>query len=56
MYKRKFPSQVFLVKCSGIENSKEFAMNLAIEVGGNHDYRNQRRNHQKSLRENQKFR
>lgn len=33
MYKRKFPSQVFLVKCSGIENSKEFAINLATEVG-----------------------
>jgi hypothetical protein len=33
MYKRKFPSQVFLVKCSGIENSKEFAINLANEVG-----------------------
>lgn len=33
MYKRKYPTQVFLVKCSGIENSKEFAMNLAIEVG-----------------------
>lgn len=33
MYKRKYPTQVFLVKCSGIENSKEFAINLAIEVG-----------------------
>lgn len=33
MYKRKFPTQVFLVKCSGIENSKEFAINLANEVG-----------------------
>jgi hypothetical protein len=33
MYKRKFPSQVFLVKISGIENSKEFAINLANEVG-----------------------
>jgi transcriptional regulator with XRE-family HTH domain len=33
MYKRKFPTQVFLVKCSGIENSKEFAINLATEVG-----------------------
>lgn len=32
-YKQKFPSQVFLVKCSGIENSKEFAINLATEVG-----------------------
>lgn len=32
-YKQKFPSQVFLVKCSGIENSKEFAINLANEVG-----------------------
>lgn len=33
IYKRKFPKQVFLVKCSGIENSKEFAINLATEVG-----------------------
>jgi hypothetical protein len=33
MYKRKYPTQVFLVKCSGIENSKEFAINLAEEVG-----------------------
>lgn len=33
MYKRKYPKQVFLVKCSGIENSKEFAINLATEVG-----------------------
>ncbi|URC13969.1 AAA family ATPase [Flavobacterium sp. B183] len=33
MYKRKYPTQVFLVKCSGIENSKEFAINLANEVG-----------------------
>jgi hypothetical protein len=33
IYKRKFPTQVFLVKCSGIENSKEFAINLANEVG-----------------------
>lgn len=33
MYKRKFPTQVFLVKISGIENSKEFAINLANEVG-----------------------
>lgn len=32
-YKQKYPSQVFLVKCSGIENAKEFAINLAIEVG-----------------------
>ena len=32
-YKQKYPSQVFLVKCSGIENSKEFAINFAIEVG-----------------------
>lgn len=32
-YKRKFPTQVFLVKISGIENSKEFAINLANEVG-----------------------
>lgn len=32
-YKQKYPSQVFLVKCSGIENSKEFAINLALEVG-----------------------
>ena len=33
MYKRKYPSSVFLVKCSSIENSKEFAINLANEVG-----------------------
>lgn len=33
LYKRKYPTQVFLVKCSGIENSKEFAINLANEVG-----------------------
>ena len=32
-YKQKYPSNVFLVKCSGIENSKEFAINLANEVG-----------------------
>lgn len=32
-YKQKFPTHVSLVKCSGIENSKEFAINLAIEVG-----------------------
>lgn len=32
-YKQKFPTQVFLVKCSGIENSKEFAINFAIEAG-----------------------
>ena len=32
-YKQRYPSQVFLVKCSGIENSKEFAINLANEVG-----------------------
>ena len=33
MYKRKYPDKVFLVKCSSIENSKEFAINLAEEVG-----------------------
>ena len=33
MYKRKHPARVFLVKISGIENSKEFALNLANEVG-----------------------
>ena len=33
MYKRKYPTSVFLVKCSSIENSKEFAINLAEEVG-----------------------
>jgi DNA transposition AAA+ family ATPase len=33
IYKRKNPSTVFLVKCSGIENSKEFAINIATEVG-----------------------
>jgi DNA transposition AAA+ family ATPase len=33
LYKRKYPTSVFLVKCSSIENSKEFAMNLAEEVG-----------------------
>ncbi|MBU2525200.1 MAG: ATP-binding protein [Bacteroidetes bacterium] len=33
VYKRRFPNRVFLVKCSGIENSKEFAVNIAIEVG-----------------------
>lgn len=32
LYKRKHPQNVFLVKCSGIENSKEFAMNIATEV------------------------
>ena len=32
-YKRKYPTSVFVVKCSSIENSKEFAINLAIEVG-----------------------
>lgn len=33
IYKRKYPAHVFLVKISGIENSKEFAINLANEVG-----------------------
>ncbi len=33
LYKRKNPSSVILVKCSGIENSKEFAINIATEVG-----------------------
>jgi DNA transposition AAA+ family ATPase len=33
LYKRKNPTSVFLVKCSSIENSKEFAINLAEEVG-----------------------
>ena len=33
MFKRKYPTSVFLVKCSSIENSKEFAINLAEEVG-----------------------
>lgn len=33
LYKRKYPTSVFLVKCSNIENSKEFAINLAEEVG-----------------------
>ncbi len=33
LYKRKHPKSIFLVKCSGIENSKEFAQNLAREVG-----------------------
>ncbi|MDZ4147845.1 MAG: AAA family ATPase [Flavobacteriaceae bacterium] len=33
IYKRRYPSRVFLVKCSGIENSKEFAVNIATEVG-----------------------
>lgn len=33
VYKRKYPTSVFLVKCSSIENSKEFAINLAEEVG-----------------------
>jgi DNA transposition AAA+ family ATPase len=32
-YKRKYPQFVFMVKCSGIENAKEFAINLATEVG-----------------------
>lgn len=32
-YKRKYPTSVFVVKCSSIENSKEFAINLANEVG-----------------------
>lgn len=32
IYKRKYPQSVFLVKCSGIENSKEFAINIAQEV------------------------
>ena len=33
LFKRKYPTSVFLVKCSSIENSKEFAVNLAEEVG-----------------------
>ncbi len=33
IYKRKYPTQVFLVKCSGIENAKEFTVRLAEEVG-----------------------
>lgn len=33
LYKRKHSTSVFLVKCSSIENSKEFAINLAEEVG-----------------------
>lgn len=33
VYKRRFPGRVFVVKCSGIENSKEFAVNIAKEVG-----------------------
>ncbi|MDT8346519.1 MAG: ATP-binding protein [Flavobacteriaceae bacterium] len=33
VYKRRFPGRVFVIKCSGIENSKEFAVNLAKEVG-----------------------
>jgi predicted transcriptional regulator len=33
LFKRKYPTSVFLVKCSSIENSKEFAINLAEEVG-----------------------
>ena len=33
LYKRRYPTSVFLVKCSNIENSKEFAINLAEEVG-----------------------
>lgn len=33
LFKRKYPTSVFLVKCSSIENSKEFAINLALEVG-----------------------
>lgn len=33
LFKRKYPTSVFLVKCSSIQNSKEFAINLAEEVG-----------------------
>lgn len=33
VYKRKYPATTFLVKCSGIENAKEFAVKLATEVG-----------------------
>jgi hypothetical protein len=32
VYKRKFPQSVFLVKCSGIDNSKEFALSIAEEI------------------------
>jgi hypothetical protein len=33
MFKRRYPKEVILVKCSGIENSKEFAVNFALAVG-----------------------
>jgi Cdc6-like AAA superfamily ATPase len=32
VYKRKYPQNVFLVKCSGIDNSKEFALTIANEI------------------------
>ncbi|WP_376777348.1 AAA family ATPase [Flavobacterium covae] len=32
-YKRQFPTNTFLVTCSAIENSKEFAINIAEVVG-----------------------
>nr|BFF39041.1 hypothetical protein BACY1_08460 [Tenacibaculum mesophilum] len=33
MYKQKYPVGTFVVKCSAIENSKEFAINIAEVVG-----------------------
>ena len=33
MYKQKYPIGTFVVKCSAIENSKEFAINIAEVVG-----------------------
>ncbi len=33
MYKQKYPNGTFVVKCSAIENSKEFAVNIAEVVG-----------------------
>lgn len=33
IFKRKYARDVILVKCSGIENSKEFAVNFAAAVG-----------------------
>jgi len=32
-YKRRYPTRAFLVKCSGIENSRELSVSIANEVG-----------------------
>jgi|GEM_PF-5835225 len=33
MYKRRFPKECIVIKCSGIQNAKEFAVEFAEAVG-----------------------